>query len=136
LKISSAAEALNNAEMGLTSEDSHANEKQIMSISTDQIYFNEDKETLDKYQTPKNTSEAAAITIAKETAKKFLKDHPKEKQLNHVKELSALPLKEEALLNQTIKQEPKIDDKKPPLISNFTQIKNINKSQATNLEIE
>jgi hypothetical protein len=72
LKISQAAEALNNAEMGLG--ESQENDKSIMSISSDQLYVNDDKVT-DRV-TPNNTNEAAAITIAKEAASNYLKDHP------------------------------------------------------------
>mmetsp|Transcript_35742 Transcript_35742/g.54713 ORF Transcript_35742/g.54713 Transcript_35742/m.54713 type:complete len:125 (-) Transcript_35742:2651-3025(-) len=77
LKISSAAAALNNAEMGLTTEEeSEENSKSVMSISSEQIFYSgEDKESM--AQQPAHTeNEAAAITRAKEAAKNYVKSHP------------------------------------------------------------
>ena len=68
LKISPAALALNNMEMGLESKDSKQEEDDIVGISSDQLYTNfgqTDKKTI---QTMSKQKESAAITMAKKAA--------------------------------------------------------------------
>jgi hypothetical protein len=69
-QISSAAAALNNAEMGILTEEKADENKKLLSISSDQLYVGDDARTVI------NEDEAAAITMAKEAAKKFTKQHP------------------------------------------------------------
>lgn len=79
MKISSAAAALNNAEMGIESvaEQSEASKNEIVSISSDQLYVgdkNKGEKMEDEPEPPVSTrgepsTEAAAITMAKEAAK-------------------------------------------------------------------
>lgn len=72
-QISSAAAALNNAIMGNEAKaSSEAENKNILSISSDQMYVGE--KTND--QVKSTNEEAAAITMAKEAAKQFAQKHP------------------------------------------------------------
>jgi len=76
LKISPAALALNNMEMGLESKDSKQEEDDIVGISSDQLYTNfgqTDKKTI---QTMSKQKESAAITMAKKAASQFITSHP------------------------------------------------------------
>lgn len=76
LKISSAAAALNNAELGIENNNmSEEQQKTVMSISSDQLYVSDNDKTSKEEQQPNNT-EAAAITMAKQAAKNFVKEHP------------------------------------------------------------
>lgn len=79
LKISSAAAALNNAEMGIESaaEETEASKSEVVSISSDQLYIGdknnaskkEDEPVAAQYTAPESSTEAAAITMAKQAAK-------------------------------------------------------------------
>ena len=74
LKISSAAAALNNAEMGLdTKEDANEDLSMPLSISTDSIYTDHDDKKQSLGQT---TNESATIVRAKQAANKFVDGHP------------------------------------------------------------
>lgn len=64
LKISSAAAALNNAEMGVKLEASTEEASRVMSISSDQLYVDEGKQP-DPAESQPTKGEAAAITMAK-----------------------------------------------------------------------
>jgi hypothetical protein len=73
MKISSAAEALNAAELGISSTETEQNEKTVMSISSDQLFVNGDRDDNEKVISPLNiTQEAAAITIAKQAAQQYV----------------------------------------------------------------
>lgn len=63
--ISSAAAALNKAEMGIQTQTKSDENKKLLSISSDQLYVGDDAKSV------VNENEAAAITMAKEAAKKF-----------------------------------------------------------------
>lgn len=93
LKISSAAEALNAAELGIQSTETESNEKTVMSISSDQLFVNGDREGDDKVISPTNTTqEAAAITIARQAAQLYVKDHPEMKShTSHIQKLNNTP---------------------------------------------
>lgn len=80
LKISSAAAALNNAEMGLDDApvgEAEQNKNEIVSISSDQMYVTDKKDGSDDSkqkqsaidQQSSSSTEAAAITMAKKAAK-------------------------------------------------------------------
>ena len=68
LKMSAAALALNNAEMGVKVEVSTEEASRIMSISSDQLYVDESK----KPDEQPTKGEAAAITMAKQAAQQFI----------------------------------------------------------------
>lgn len=80
MKISSAAAALNNAEMGIeaAAEETEANKNEIVSISSDQLYVGDKNNSGKKEDEPaaaepdtsgQPSTEAAAITMAKQAAK-------------------------------------------------------------------
>lgn len=64
LKMSAAAAALNNAEMGVKIEVSTEEASRVMSISSDQLYVDEGKKP-DPAESQPTKGEAAAITMAK-----------------------------------------------------------------------
>jgi hypothetical protein len=79
VKISKAAMALNNAEMGIESsgddtQDTQAMAQNIMSISSDQMSDLVSK--TDQKETQSTVNESAAIAVAKEAAQSYVKDHP------------------------------------------------------------
>ena len=65
--------------MGIETEtDNEETNKNIMSISSDQLYVNEisDNKKKDETKAISSNDEAAAITVAKLAAKTFVKKHP------------------------------------------------------------
>lgn len=96
MKISSAAAALNNAEMGIeaTVEESEQNKNEIVSISSDQLYVTDKKEGGENKKkdepvaTLNPTTESAAITMAKKAAKIVTqgKEPPKKKSTKEEQE--------------------------------------------------
>ena len=112
-KISSAAAALNNAEMGLTTtEESTESNKNVMSISSDQIFFNGEDSPHEKAKNASN--EAAAITVAKQAAMSYVKNHPESQVFSKddkkkKDEQTAKDLKKVSAANVEIEQSAELD---------------------------
>ena len=79
-KISKAAKALNNAEMGMDAVKGEAkSDTPIIGISNEQFYIDyagQDQQSLEKIQ---HQDEAAAISMAKKAVQEFMTNHPETK---------------------------------------------------------
>ena len=80
LKISKAAKALNNLELGLDSNQQieNGNVQDIVPISTDQMYTNFGKTDEKTIQRIMHQDEAAAITMAKKAVSQYVNNHQKQ----------------------------------------------------------
>jgi hypothetical protein len=107
LKISSAAAALNNAELGVKAEVSTEEASRIMSISSDQLYVDESKKA-DPVEPQPQVGEAAAITMAKQAAKTFVSSHPETQKFANATNVAAKKEAAAPAVKKAIEIKPKV----------------------------